>query len=165
MTQESYNGRMLRASWLNVVLPLLSGFVLVVLYAAILLPVHSWLPAVPAEVILYGSLPEEVLKLCLVLWLIRRGMMPLSAALAGIGFGLGEALWFATLYPWTTIDILGPLSHGLSDLAMGAFLTLAYRPAKTHRAFWLYVLLALLSAIAVHSAYNVLALVIPPLLH
>lgn len=152
---------MSRTFWLQIILPLLAGALLLVVYAAILLPVSRWLPAVPAEVILYGSLPEEVLKICLVLWLIRRGMMPLSAALVGIGFGLGEAIWFATLYPWTTIDILGPLSHGLSDLAMGAFLTLAYRPAKTRRAFWAYVILALVAAVVIHSAYNVLALVVP----
>jgi len=152
---------MLRTPWLQIIMPFLAGALLLVVYAAILLPVSPWLPAVPAEVILYGSLPEEILKLCLILWLIRRGMLPLSAALVGIGFGFGEAVWFATLDPWTTIDILGPWTHGLSDLAMGAFLMLAYRPAKTRRAFWLYVLLGLASAIVLHSAYNMLALVIP----
>lgn len=155
---------MIRTFWFQVVMPFLAGVLLLVVYAAILLPVHSWLPAVPAEIILYGSLPEEVLKLCLALLLIRWSMLPLSAALIGFGFGFGEATWFSVFDPSTPIDILGPWSHGLSDLAMGAFLALAYRPAKIRHAFWTYVTLGLASAIVLHSAYNVLALVLPSLI-
>lgn len=153
---------MLRKVVFQVVLPFLAGVAIVVLYTAILWPVHSWLPTVPAEIIFYGSLPEEILKICVALLLIRWGMLPLSVAFVGLGFGFGEQAWFVLLFPNQVADILGPLAHGLSSLAMGIYLNKAYHLSRTRAAFWKYVLLGLFWAIVVHSAYNVIAIIVPP---
>jgi len=124
----------------------ISGIVLIFLYFEVLLRFEF--PDVPIRLFTYGALVEESMKFALALIALRLGVIPLTIAFIGLGYGFGEQLTHLW-YPNGTASLIAPWMHAVAGIAMALMLDHAVK-AKSRK----YYALAFVLPLLIHGLYN-----------